>query len=159
MKKHHQLINFKAGDFYSDFFLWKYYNIYLELFVCFTNFSISGEEFTEQFLNQLENNLTVAIELSIHSKDFGFSDLLSQIFFECDAFVSDELLKEIEDVRKEGEIDENQLRAEIEKVILIKIFTKYYKKDFPILKNEFSIRKSSANFIIQHGQNYIEHPL
>ena len=56
---------------------------------------------------------------SIHSKAFGFSELLSQIFFECDAFVSDELLEEIEDNRKKEEIDKNQLRTEIEKAILM----------------------------------------
>ena len=37
----------------------------------------------------------------------------------CDAFVSDELLLEIEDVREECEIDENQLQKNIEKSVLL----------------------------------------
>lgn len=38
----------KYVDFLWDFFLWKYKDLYLELFVGFTNSSISGDEFTEQ---------------------------------------------------------------------------------------------------------------
>lgn len=40
----------KYVDYLWDFFLWKYKDLYLELFVGFINSSISGDEFTEEFI-------------------------------------------------------------------------------------------------------------
>lgn len=121
-------------EFLSDCYMWKHLNKYLKLFTSFTNFSISGDEFTDQFLrlralhvnecNRLIQELKTSLEqiaaFPIDSRAFGFEAILSQTFEDCDAFVSDELLENIQDSRAIGEIDEideNQLHARIEKVI------------------------------------------
>jgi len=40
----------KYDDYLWNFFLWKYKDLYLKLFVGFINSSISGDEFTEEFI-------------------------------------------------------------------------------------------------------------
>jgi hypothetical protein len=104
-----------------EFFLWKYKDLSLKLFVGFRNSSISGDEFTEefiklrfshikkfyQFLKELEMNFQAGIDLPVDSKAFNFSRIRSQVYENCDAFVSDESLESIEDTRDAGEIDEN----------------------------------------------------
>lgn len=40
----------KYGGYLWNFFLQKYKDLYLELFIGFINSSISGDEFTEQFI-------------------------------------------------------------------------------------------------------------
>jgi hypothetical protein len=113
--------------------MWKYRNLYLKLFRSFSNFSISGDEFTEQFLglrrkhtielnrfiDELKISLKPVKELHIDSKAFGFYDILIETYESCDAFVSDQLLESIGGSRDVGEIDENELRVRIKEAFLI----------------------------------------
>lgn len=112
--------------------MWKYKDLYLKLFVGFLNSSISGDEFTEkfiklrfshikkfdQFLKELETNFQAGIDLPVDSKAFNFSRIISQVYEDCEAFVSDECLESIEYTRDAGEIDENELRTRIKEGIL-----------------------------------------
>jgi hypothetical protein len=105
----------------------------LELFLGFINFSISGDEFTEQFiklrfshikefdklLKELEINFQAATKFPVDSRAFNFSRIISQVYEDSEAFVSDECLESIEDDRNLGEIDENELRTRIKEAILI----------------------------------------
>lgn len=122
----------KYIDYLWDFFLWNYKNLYLELFLGFINFSISGDEFTEQFiklrfehikefdklLKELEINFQAATKFPVDSRAFNFSRIISQVYEDSEAFVSDECLESIEDDRDLGEIDENELRTRIKEAIL-----------------------------------------
>ena len=122
----------KYDDYLWNFFLWKYKGLYLELFVNFINFSISGDEFTEEFiklrfshikkfdqlLKELEMNFQAGTDFTVDSKAFNFSRIISQVYEDCDVFVSDECLDSIEDARDAGEIDENELRTRIKEGIL-----------------------------------------
>jgi len=122
----------KYADYLWDFFLWKYKNLYLELFVGFINSSISGDEFSEQFiklrfshikkfdqlLKELEINFQAGTEFPVDSRAFNFNRIISQVYEDCEAFVSDECLEIIGDDRDVGEIDENELRTRIKETIL-----------------------------------------
>ncbi len=122
----------KYKDYLWNFFLWKYNDLYLELFVRFLNYEISGDEFSEEFitlrfshikkfdqlLKELEMNFQAVIDLPVDSKAFNFSRIISQVYEDCDAFVSDECLESIEDTRDASEIDENELRTRIKESIL-----------------------------------------
>lgn len=122
----------KYDDYLWNFFLWKYKGLYLELFVNFINFSISGDEFTEEFiklrfshikkfdqlLKELEINFQAATKFPVDSRAFNFSRIISQVYEDSEAFVSDECLESIEDDRDLGEIDENELRTRIKEAIL-----------------------------------------
>ena len=122
----------KYGDYLWNFFLWKYKDLYLELFIGFINSSISGDEFTEQFiklrfshikkfdqlLKELEINFQAITEFTVDSKAFNFSRIISQVYEDSDAFVSDECLENIEDNRNVGEIDEHELRTRIKEIVL-----------------------------------------
>jgi len=48
----------KYGDYLWNFFLWKYKDLYLELFIGFINSSISGDEFTEEFIKRIRNEFS-----------------------------------------------------------------------------------------------------
>ena len=122
----------KDVDYLWNFFLWKYKDLYLELFVDFVNYNISGHEFTEQFiklrfshinkfdqlLKELEINFQAITEFSVNSKTFNFNCIINQVYEDSDAFVSEECLENLTDKRHAGEIDENELRSRIQKVIL-----------------------------------------
>lgn len=129
---HNQFVKLKKYlSFLSDCFMWKHRNVYLKLFQSFTNFSISGDEFTNQFfslqsehvtefnqlIDELEISFEPASEFPIDTKAFGFDDILIRTYEDCDAFVSDEDLENLEDSRTIGEIDENQLRLRIEEAV------------------------------------------
>jgi hypothetical protein len=123
----------KYADYLWDFFLWKYKNLYLELFVGFINSSISDDEFSEQFiklrfsnikkfyqlLKELEINFQAGTKFPVDSRVFNFNRIISQVYGDCEAFVSDECLEIIGDDRDVGEIDENELRTQIKETILI----------------------------------------
>ena len=55
------------------------------------------------------------------SRAFGFNHLLKQMFKNCDAFVSNELLEtiDVDYFRSIDEIDENPLRSRVEEAISI----------------------------------------
>lgn len=122
----------KYADYLWDFFLWKYKNLYLELFISFINSSTSGDEFSEQFIKlrfshikkfdqlfkELEINFQAGTEFPVDSRAFGFNRIISQVYEDCEAFVSDECLKIIGDDRDVDEIDENELRIRIKETIL-----------------------------------------
>ena len=117
----------KYKDYLWNFFLWKYKGLYLELFVSFRNFSISGDEFTEKFLRlrfshikefdqllkELEMNFQAGTDFTVDSKAFNFSRIISQVYEDCDVFVSDESFDSMEDAKEAGEIDENELQTRI----------------------------------------------
>ena len=123
----------KYVDYLWDFFLWKYKNLYLNLFFDFIDFSISGDEFIEQFiklrfshikefdqlLKELEINIQAQTEFPVDSRAFNFNRIISQVYEDSEAFVSDECLESLEDDRDIGEIDENELRTRIKEAILI----------------------------------------
>lgn len=128
-----QFIKLKKNvDYLWNFFLWKYKDLYLELFVDFVNYNISGDEFTEQFiklrfshinkfdqlLKELEINFQARTEFSVNSRAFNFNRIIRQVYEDSDAFVSKECLENLTDKRHAGEIDENELRSRIQKVIL-----------------------------------------
>ena len=124
----------KDVDYLWNFFLWKYKDLYLELFVDFVNSNISGDEFTEQFIKlrfshikkfdqllkalELEINFQARTEFSVNSRAFNFNRIISQVYEDSDAFVSEECLENLTDKRHAGEIDENEFRSRIQKVIL-----------------------------------------
>jgi hypothetical protein len=94
----------------------------------FINFSISGDEFTEQFihikefdqvLKELEVNIQAQTNFPVDSRAFNFNRTISQIYEDSEAFVSDECLESLEDDRDVGEIDENELRIRMKEAILI----------------------------------------
>lgn len=118
--------------FLFDFFIWKSKDLYLKLFISFANFNMSGDELVSQFfslrlshikefdqlLKELEINFKAATGFPVDSRAFGFQDIISRVYEDCEAFVSDELLEEIEDSRDLGDIDENELRTRVEEAIL-----------------------------------------
>ena len=118
-----------------DCFLWKCRYSYLELFVSFLNYNISGDEFSTQLIalranhigefkkldklmSQLEINFEFLNKFNLDFNAFGFGDILDLVEQDCDSFISDELFLEIGGSRTDGEIDENQLRKRIEKPFL-----------------------------------------
>jgi len=123
----------KYVDYLWDFFLWKYNDLYLNLFLDFIDFSISGDEFIEQFiklrfshikefdqlLKELEINIQAQTNFPVDSRAFNFNRIISQVYEDSEAFVSDECLESLEDDRDVGEIDENELRTRIKEAILI----------------------------------------
>lgn len=123
----------KYVDYLWDLFLWKYKDLYLNLFLDFINFSISSDEFTEQFiklrfshikefdqlLKEFEINIQVQTNFPIDCRAFNFNRIISQVYEDSEAFVSDECLENLEDDRDVDEIDDNELRTRIKKTILI----------------------------------------
>ena len=103
--------------------MWKYRDSSIKLFLSFANFNISGDEFTDRFLelellhvnelNRLINELESSFEFELltafpfDSRAFGFTSILNlnQIFKDCDTFVSDELLESLDDLRITVEIN------------------------------------------------------
>ena len=114
-----------------DSFLWKYRDFYLKLLLSFLNYTISPEEFSQQFfamrsnhidkfnelMNQFETNFEFLNEININLNAFGFAKIIDLVDQDCDSFVSDEFLLEEKGVRENGEINENQFRKRIEKRI------------------------------------------
>ena len=72
-----------------------------------------------QLMSQLEINFEFLNKFNLDLNAFGFADIIDLVDQNCDSFVSDELLLEIEGSREDGEIDENQLRERIEKAFLL----------------------------------------
>ena len=76
-----------------DCFLWKCRYSYLELFVSFLNYNISGEEFSKQLINmrsnhivefnelmkQLEINFEFLNEFNLNLDVFGFADIIDLV--------------------------------------------------------------------------------
>lgn len=114
-----------------DCFLWKYQDLYFNLFVSFLNYNISGEEFSKQLITMRSNHIVKFHKLMSQSEinseflnkfnldlnAFGFSDIIDSVDQYCDSFVSDELLLEIGGSREDEEIDENQLHESIEEIL------------------------------------------
>ena len=67
---------------------------------------------------ELEINFQAGTEFPVDSRAFNFSRIISQVYEDSEAFVSDECLESIEDDRDLGEIDENELRTRIKEAIL-----------------------------------------
>ncbi len=60
----------KYVDLLWDFFLWKYKDLYLELFVDFTNSSISDDEFIEEFIKLFQLFIRSFVFLEREKKSF-----------------------------------------------------------------------------------------
>ena len=74
--------------------------------ISFTKFTISGDEFIEQFMklrtstvtefNQLIQELKASFEpetkFLIDARAFGFEDIITETYEDCDVFVSNQLL-------------------------------------------------------------------
>jgi hypothetical protein len=104
-----------------DFFLWKYKDLYLSLFLGFINSSISGDELTEQFINlrfshikefdpllkELKINIQAQINFLVDfdSRAFDFNHIISEVYEDSEAFVSDECLESI------GDRDDRQCKS------------------------------------------------
>lgn len=122
-----------------DCFLWNYRDLYMSLFKDFLNFDISADNFTKNLINlrfnhikefdqsikqlhvmsQLEMDFEFLNTINFNKNEFGFADIIDLVEQDCDSFVSNELLLEFGDIRKSGEIDENQLRQNIKKTFLL----------------------------------------
>ena len=120
-------------EFLYDCFMWNYRFEYFKLFLSFTNFTISGDEFVDEFMtlrtstitefnqlmHELENSFEPATKFLIDVRAFGFGNILRQTYEDCDVFVSDELLKSIEENSRDvGEIDENEFHNRIKAATL-----------------------------------------
>lgn len=79
--------------------MWKYRDEYFKLFVSFTNFSSSSDEFTDRFLELRAFHVTECNRL-IKELEISFEPYTK-------SNVSDEILESIEDSRTIGEIDES----------------------------------------------------
>ena len=114
----------------GSLFFWKYRTVYLNLCLDFINSTISGDEFMVQFfelrlfhirnfskiLEETTNTIDVQMNFPLDSRAFNFDNIYESIFEDCENFVSDELLEEIEqDEREINEIDETELKNRITK--------------------------------------------
>jgi hypothetical protein len=115
--------------FLDDCFMWNYRFEYLRIFLSFTNFTISGDEFVDEFmelrtstilefdqlLHELETSFEPLTKFVIDVKAFEFGDLINQTYEDCDVFVWGPLLQSIgETYRDLGEIDENEFHNRIQ---------------------------------------------
>lgn len=118
----------KYVDCLWDLFLWQYKHLYLELFVNFINYNISGEQFIElryshmkefdQLLKELESNFQAIRQFSVDSKAFNFNYIIDQVYDDSDVFVPDILLESIGDDRDADEINKNEFRTRIKEAKL-----------------------------------------
>ena len=116
-------------EFLYDYFMWNYRFEYLRIFLKFTNFTISGDQFVDEFMefrtstvlefnqliHELETSFEPATKFLIDGRAFGFGDLINQTYEDCDVFVSDQLLQSIGETSRDlGEIDENEFHNRIQ---------------------------------------------